>query len=196
MAMASAYLLFLVLLSPVVFAKDINVGDDNGWTNGIDYSNWVSSQKFNVGDKLVFTFGITHSLAEVSKDDYDNCNTGNPIKSYSSSPTSITLKKAGTMYFTCPRLSHCSQGMKLAINVTPTSTTPGGSPPPSPPSATTPSPPSETTPSRPRSPTTPDSPLSRPSTTVPPTPTGGATSIFGGFSNLMVVLVACFVFVA
>lgn len=52
MAMASAYLLFLVLLSPVVFAKDINVGDDNGWTNGIDYSNWVSSQKFNVGDKL------------------------------------------------------------------------------------------------------------------------------------------------
>ncbi|CAI9781622.1 unnamed protein product [Fraxinus pennsylvanica] len=182
MAMAPVYLLVLVLvLSPVVIAKDFNVGDNNGWTTGTDYSDWASSQKFNVGDKLVFTFGFTHSLDEVSKDDYDNCNTGNPINSYSSSPTSITLTKAGSMYFTCPRSNHCSQGMKLAVNVTATSTTPGGSPP----SATTPSPPG--------SPTTPDSP---PSTTAPLTPTGGATSIFGGFSHLMVVLIAMFVFMA
>ncbi|KAL2536651.1 Uclacyanin 1 [Forsythia ovata] len=193
MAMASSFLLFLVLLiSPAVFAKDINVGDDNGWTNGFDYSTWASSQTFNVGDKLVFTYGFTHSLDEVSKDDYEKCNTGKPINSYSSSPTSVSLTKAGPLYFTCPRSTHCSQGMKLAINVTPTSTTPGGSPPPSPPSAT-PSPPS-VTPSPPGSPTSPDSP---PSTIAPPTPTSGATSIFGGFSHLMVFLLATlFVFMA
>ncbi|KAK3195216.1 hypothetical protein Dsin_026526 [Dipteronia sinensis] len=33
------------------------------------------------------------------------------------------------MYFTCPTAGHCSSGMKLAMTVTGTPTTPSGTPP-------------------------------------------------------------------
>ncbi|KAL2491230.1 Cupredoxin superfamily protein [Abeliophyllum distichum] len=180
MAIFVAFLLVL-LISPAVFAKDITVGGNNGWNNNFDYSSWASSQTFNVGDNLVFNYGFTHSVYEVrSKSDYDNCNTGNPNATHSPSPTTIPLNAAGSRYFICPTSNHCSQGMKLAVNVVAGSTTPGGSPSPSG---------SIFPPGSPNSPPTP------PGFSAPPPPSGGAASIFGGMSNLIVgSLATVFVF--
>ncbi|OMO69632.1 Plastocyanin-like protein [Corchorus capsularis] len=152
MAAVAAFLI-LLLATPAAYAVDYTVGDSSGWTTGEDYSTWVQGKTFTVGDTLLFTYGGTHSVDEVSKSDYDNCNTGNSIKSYNGGDTKITLSSPGAMYFICPTFGHCGQGMKLAINVvassdnsptTPSppsgSTTPSGTPPTG--SSGTPSPPS------------------------------------------------------
>ncbi|CAA2991821.1 plastocyanin-like domain [Olea europaea subsp. europaea] len=170
MAICAGFLV-LLLISPAVFAKDITVGGNNGWTESFDYSSWTSSQTFNVGDNLVFNYGPTHSVYEVSRADYDNCNTGNPRSTHSPSPTTIPLSAAGSRYFICPTSNHCSQGMKLAVNVVAAGTpAPGGSPPSG---------------SRP-TPSSPNTPPAPPGTSAPPPPSGGAASIFGGMSNLIV----------
>ncbi|KAK3433946.1 hypothetical protein EUGRSUZ_D01225 [Eucalyptus grandis] len=173
MTMASLAPVLLVLLLAIpakVHGATLTVGDSSGWTQGTNYATWAASQTFNVGDSLVFTYTTLHSVDQVSKDDYDNCNTGNAIKSYTSGSTTIPLSTAGPMYFICPTSGHCSSGMKLAITVGSSSTSPGSSP--SPPSTTT-------------------------GTTSPPPPNGnGATSVFGvgnvmlGLSSVVATVIA------
>lgn len=65
----------------------------------------------------MFNYGGSHGVNVVSKDDYDNCNTGNALLTYTGGKNSIPLSSAGDMYFVCPTLNHCDTGMKLAIKV-------------------------------------------------------------------------------
>ncbi|KAK4476451.1 hypothetical protein RD792_015604, partial [Penstemon davidsonii] len=161
------------------------VGGPSGWDTSVNFDTWASGETFATGDILSFTFTSSHAVAEVSQADYQNCNNRAPIRTYTSSPTQITLSTAGTRHFICPRSNHCSQGQRLTVT-TSTGNTP--SPPsgatPSPPSGTTPSPPSGTGPSPPSG-TTPSTPTPS-GTTTPPPPSGGATSILGG-GNIVVV---------
>ncbi|KAL8495688.1 hypothetical protein ACS0TY_019707 [Phlomoides rotata] len=185
MAIAIAFLPFLLLIIPAAFAVDHTVGGNSGWTSGVVYTDWTSGLTFTTGDTLVFTYDATHQVDEVSAADYRSCNTANPINTDSSSPTTISLTTAGTRYFICPRSNHCAQGMKLAVTVTAGTTSPSPSPPsgttPSPPSGgATPSPPSQT----PRTPTTNRS----------PPPPASAAATLGGRSNFIVG--SFFVFVA
>ncbi|KAF8028974.1 hypothetical protein BT93_E1597 [Corymbia citriodora subsp. variegata] len=181
MAMASlapALLVLLLAIPATVHGASHTVGDSSGWNQGVDYSTWAASQTFNVGDTLVFTYSGTHSVQQVSKDDYDNCNTGNAIKSYSGGSSTVTLSTAGPMYFICPTAGHCQSGMKLAVTFGSSSTTPGS--PPSPSSGTPGSTPSTPT-----------------GTTAPPPPkANGAASVFGmgnvmlGFSTVVATAIA------
>ncbi|KAI3424517.1 Phytocyanin domain-containing protein [Psidium guajava] len=178
MAMASlvapALVVLLLAIPAEVRGATHTVGGSSGWTQGYDYGTWAASQTFNVGDTLVFSYGSTHSVDQVSKDDYDNCNVGSALKSYTGGSNSISLSSAGPMYFICPTLGHCSGGMKLAITVGSSSTTPGSSP--SPPSTSTPT----------------GSPPSTPTgtTTSPPPPkANGAARVFG-MSQVMIGLLS------
>ncbi|KAK9273832.1 hypothetical protein L1049_018643 [Liquidambar formosana] len=133
MAMAVA-LLFLLLATPaVVYAAQHTVGDSTGWTTGQNYVTWASAQTFLVGDTLVFNYGSTHAVDEVTSTDYANCATSNAIKSYNSSPTTILLNSTGPLYFFCPTAGHCLQGMRLSINVVASNTNGTTSSPPPPP---------------------------------------------------------------
>ncbi|XP_022769653.1 uclacyanin-3-like [Durio zibethinus] len=143
MALAAA-LLVLLLATPAVYAVQYTVGDSSGWSTSGDYTTWVQGKTFNVGDTLLFTYdSSSHRVEEVTKSDYDNCNSGNSLKTYSGGNTVITLSSTGPMYFICPTTGHCALGMKLAINVvaasgnTPSTPSPSGSTTPS--SGTTPS---------------------------------------------------------
>ncbi|KAH9733459.1 Uclacyanin-3 [Citrus sinensis] len=49
--MATA-LLILLLVAPAVYAVEYTVGDTSGWTQGFDYTSWVSGKTFKVGDVL------------------------------------------------------------------------------------------------------------------------------------------------
>ncbi|PIN18352.1 hypothetical protein CDL12_08971 [Handroanthus impetiginosus] len=170
MAKAIAFLL-LLLLAPAAYAQTTHtVGDSRGWNTGVDYNDWASDQTFTTGDTLVFNYDSSHAVTEVNQADYQNCNTGNPINSYSSSPTNISLTNSTTRYFICPTPNHCSQGMKLTVIVSGGSTSPPGSPP---------------NPGGPK-PSPPGTPRTPPSTTTPPPPAGDATSILGKRSSLMV----------
>ncbi|KAK4379491.1 hypothetical protein RND71_001353 [Anisodus tanguticus] len=135
---AVATLFFLLVASPVAFAANHVVGGSGGWSQSGDYSTWAAGETFNVGDTLEFNYGGSHGVDVISKNDYDNCNTGNAIESYSDGKTTIKLSKAGPMYFTCPTFGHCQTGMKLVITVKDSSTLSD-----SPPSSTTPSTPSD-----------------------------------------------------
>ncbi|KAL5777278.1 hypothetical protein ACOSP7_010205 [Xanthoceras sorbifolium] len=103
------------------------VGDTSGWTLGTDYTTWTGSKTFAVGDSLVFNYGSSHTVDEVSASDYKTCTVGNAITSDNSGATTITLKTAGTHYFICGVVGHCGSGMKLAVTVGSGSSSPGTS---------------------------------------------------------------------
>ncbi|KAF3787621.1 Blue copper protein [Nymphaea thermarum] len=125
------------LLAVPISATDYTVGDTSGWTLGVDYNNWVSGKTFQVGDRLVFTYGSTHTVDEVNQASYASCSSSSPISSATDGNTTITLNTAGTHYFICAISGHCQQNMKVQIPVTGSAAgSPSGSPStPSPPSA-------------------------------------------------------------
>ncbi|PIN18351.1 hypothetical protein CDL12_08970 [Handroanthus impetiginosus] len=158
MAKAITFLL-LLLIAPAAYAQTTHiVGGSDGWDTHVNYDDWGRGQNFTTGDILVFKYSSDHAVNEVNQTDYQNCDTENYIYSNSSSPTNISLSKAETRYFICPRSNHCSgQGMKLTVTVLSGSTSPGGS--------------------KPSPPGTPE---------TPPLPAGGATGILGDRTSLMV----------
>ncbi|KAK9202581.1 hypothetical protein WN944_017793 [Citrus x changshan-huyou] len=146
MATMATALLILLLVAPAVYAVEYTVGDTSGWTQGFDYTGWVSGKTFKVGDVLVFNYGGLHKVDRVSESDYNNCASSNALESHDDGNTRINLKAPGTQYFICPSAGHCPGGMKLAVTVvaaSPSGTnTPSGSPSSTP--ATTGTPPSTT----------------------------------------------------
>ncbi|GAB2289196.1 hypothetical protein Dimus_023499 [Dionaea muscipula] len=128
------------------------VGGTTGWTfpsSTSVYSDWVATQKFQVGDILEFNFPTgEHSVATVSKADYVACNTASPLALQTTGPVNITVK-SGTQYFICTYPGHCAAGQKLAV-VAATASSPPSTPPVV---ALTPSSPSPAPASRSRAPT-------------------------------------------
>uniref|UniRef100_A0ACD5Z3I5 Uncharacterized protein n=1 Tax=Avena sativa TaxID=4498 RepID=A0ACD5Z3I5_AVESA len=167
----------LVLLAAVApaHAVDYTVGDSSGWASGVDYSTWASDKTFNVGDTLVFQYGMSHNVAEVGSADYSACSATNSIQSYSDQDTKIALTKPGTRYFICGATGHCAGGMKLAVTVSPAATTTPTTP------AATPAAPSET----PSEPSTETPSTSTPAATTTTTPSSGKTAdSVGGASGI------------
>ncbi|CAL9111082.1 unnamed protein product [Musa textilis] len=147
---AALGVLLLLCCSTWAAATDYTVGDSTGWTNGFDYSKWTTGKTFVTGDTLMFNYvaGV-HTVDQVSATDYSSCSASNALSTDSNGQTTVTLSKAGTYYFICGVAGHCSNGMKVAVPVTASSTS-------------SPSPPSSST-------TTPPSPGTTPSTTTPST---------------------------
>lgn len=88
-----------------------------------------------------------HNVEEVTKENFDSCNSVSPLATYRSPPVRVTLDKPGPHYYICGVPGHCSAGQKLAIDVTGTgtgtaTTTPPSSTATSPSFSITPSPPS------------------------------------------------------
>ncbi|KAM0935515.1 putative Phytocyanin domain, cupredoxin [Dioscorea sansibarensis] len=171
-----ALVVFLAVVAPAIAVNYI-VGDSGGWSTGVDYTTWVSGKTFNKGDVLEFQYSPLHSVTEVKESDYNSCSTSNAINSYSDSDTKITLTGPGTRYFVCGTAGHCSQGMKLAVTVS-DSTSPS-----------TPSSPGGSS----GSPSTPSSPSNNPSsptTTTPATTTKNGAAGVGGRGLLLSVMLA------
>ncbi|KAL9326203.1 hypothetical protein ACSQ67_006848 [Phaseolus vulgaris] len=168
---------------PVTFT----VGDTSGWTvpsNGAAaYTSWASGKTFKVGDILVFNYqSNTHNVEEVTKENFDSCNSSSPLETYTTPPARVTLSKSGAHYFICGFQGHCPAGQKLAINVTGNSAT-SPSPIATPPSATT-TPPSTTT--------NPSTPSPTGSLAPPPLNSGAASLGLVGVSATLLSLAAAF----
>ncbi|KAK9676307.1 hypothetical protein RND81_11G068100 [Saponaria officinalis] len=168
MAFATAFLVML-LAAPFAFANAQTTID---WTLGKDYSAY-STQSFKPGGTILFNYDSSlHNVLVVSKNDYGNCNTGNPIQTFSDGNTSITLQQ-GAMYFICGTPGHCVAGMKLQVNAADSST--------SNPTAPTPTKSTPTTHSMAKS--TPTSVVSGPATSPAPSPQNGSSSGAVGLSS-------------
>ncbi|XVF01817.1 hypothetical protein REPUB_Repub04eG0122100 [Reevesia pubescens] len=160
------------MLIQLAMAANHTVGGTNGgWDLSTDLQTWVGSQKFEVGDNLIFQYTPNHDVLEVTKVDYDSCQTSSPLQTYNDGNTVIPLISQGKRYFICGTLGHCSQGMQIEIDTSATSTPPEASPS-TPPSAspapkTSPSP-AKAPESAPGSPSSPDVPSTESPETSPP----------------------------
>lgn len=66
----------------------------------------------------------SHDVAEVTEDDYASCSSSDKLSSDDSGTTVIELTEVGTRYFICTIPTHCSNGMKVQIDVLPKSSPP------------------------------------------------------------------------
>ncbi|KAG9454237.1 hypothetical protein H6P81_007141 [Aristolochia fimbriata] len=126
----------LAVLVEFAMAANITVGGPSGaWDQSTNLQAWASSQKFKVGDNLIFQYTAFHSVLEVTKSDYDSCQATSPTKAYNDGSTVVPLSSPGKRYFICGTSGHCSQGMKVEVETLAASVVPPtASPTPSPPS--------------------------------------------------------------
>nr|GEZ46664.1 cupredoxin superfamily protein [Tanacetum cinerariifolium] len=138
MARAMMTVILMSIVATTMFfqlalAVDHNVGrPSGGWDTATDIVSWASGETFTVGDNLVFTYGGSHNVLEVTKDNYDICSTSSPISTSGPSPTTIALTDSGVRYFICGTAGHCDQGMKVEIQTIPAATPPPSSDSPAP----------------------------------------------------------------
>ncbi|KAI4366796.1 hypothetical protein MLD38_022621 [Melastoma candidum] len=113
-------LLAAVIVMKHASAAQHSVGGSQGWDQSTDFNSWVSSQKFKVGDQLVFKYSQgLHSVVELTSESaYKNCDISTPLNSLSTGKDVVKLDKPGTRYFACGTLGHCAQGMKLKVTAT------------------------------------------------------------------------------
>lgn len=53
----------------------------------------------------------------MSKEDYGNCSTSNPLKSYNDGNTKVKLDRPGPFFFISGAKGHCEEGQKLHVVV-------------------------------------------------------------------------------
>ncbi|GAU26426.1 hypothetical protein TSUD_293910 [Trifolium subterraneum] len=104
--------LCMLLFHSLMIQADIyNVGDEKGWTFGVQ--NWPSGKTFKEGDILVFNYAAGKHNVVVAPD--DSCVAEAKTNAYESGADKITLVK-GMNYFICGYPRHCNLGMKIAVN--------------------------------------------------------------------------------
>ncbi|XP_073365775.1 uclacyanin 1-like [Aegilops tauschii subsp. strangulata] len=108
----------MAILSTAATAAMYNVGEPGGaWDLGTNYSTWASSRNFQPDDQIVF-----------NKADYDSCSNATPIATLNSGNDVIALTVTGSRYFICGFPGHCAGGMKVKIDVMPSSSSSSPSP--------------------------------------------------------------------
>ncbi|KAL0282653.1 UNVERIFIED_CONTAM: Early nodulin-like protein 1 [Sesamum angustifolium] len=102
------------------FAYQFLVGGRQGWVvnPSEDYNHWAERMRFQVNDTLLFKYEKgSDSVLLVNKDDYDNCNTGNPILKLDDGDSLFKLDRSGPFFFISGNKANCDQGQKLIIVV-------------------------------------------------------------------------------
>ncbi|KAL3510353.1 hypothetical protein ACH5RR_029754 [Cinchona calisaya] len=109
----SIFLGFALTCSATVYT----VGDNSGWDISTDVDTWSKDKIFKVGDVLLFQYSSYHSVSEVTKPNYEGCNTTNVLQTSSNGNASFALNNPGDRYFVCGNRLYCLGGMKLHVNV-------------------------------------------------------------------------------
>ncbi|KAF3579585.1 hypothetical protein DY000_02035028 [Brassica cretica] len=124
MASREMLIILLVLASTLIglaVATDHTIGGPSGWTVGTNLGTWATGQTFAVGDNLVFAYpSAFHDVVEVTKPEFDNCQAVKPLITFANGNSIVPLTTPGKRYFICGMPGHCTQGMKLEVNVIPT----------------------------------------------------------------------------
>ncbi|KAL7145111.1 hypothetical protein ABFS83_07G057500 [Erythranthe nasuta] len=123
--MPSFKFMILLFLAMAFFghsmAAHYQVGDAAGWTGAgtVDYAFWAFGHHFRVGDYLDFKYNPQfHNVMEVSKEDFESCNSSSPILTYTTGHDSVELTSGGHHYFICGTPGHCkAAGQKVDIFV-------------------------------------------------------------------------------
>ncbi|ESQ54140.1 hypothetical protein EUTSA_v10026339mg [Eutrema salsugineum] len=81
-------------------------------------NHWAESNRFKVGDILVWKYDVkVDSVLQVTKEDYESCNTAKPLKQYNDRETKFELEKSGAYFFISGAPGNCAKGEKVTIVV-------------------------------------------------------------------------------
>ncbi|KAL1210525.1 Early nodulin-like protein 12 [Cardamine amara subsp. amara] len=81
-------------------------------------NHWAENTRFKVGDILVWKYDMkVDSVLQVTKEDYDSCNTANPLKQYNDGNTKVVIDKSGPYFFISGAPGTCAKGQKITIVV-------------------------------------------------------------------------------
>lgn len=159
--------IFLACLVNSCYAYQFYVGGRDGWVPNPSesYNNWAERMRFEVNDTLVFKYKKgSNSVLVVNKDDYDKCNTNNPIIKMDDGNSIFKFDHSGPFFFISGNINYCQNGSQKLITVV-LAIRP---PPPSP--ATSPATPPATSPATSPSVSPATSPVSQTPTPSPATP--------------------------
>ncbi|PSS16269.1 Early nodulin-like protein [Actinidia chinensis var. chinensis] len=114
--------LFLVLVQRGG-AVEFKVGGSGEWKlptdpNVFGYNLWAEKSRFQIGDTLLFVYPADKDVVlQVTKDDYNNCNTATPIEKYTDGHTVFKFNQSGPFYFISGVKDHCHKNEKLIVIV-------------------------------------------------------------------------------
>ncbi|XP_020587638.1 basic blue protein-like [Phalaenopsis equestris] len=118
MALKLALFIAMAVVPAIVGATDFLVGDEKGWTLGVNYTKWAEGKKFKVGDNLVFNYAPgRHNVLAVGGAAFSSCNKTAETPPLTTGKDPVALNKAGRKWYICSIGDHCREGMKLFINV-------------------------------------------------------------------------------
>ncbi|CAK8542870.1 unnamed protein product [Lathyrus sativus] len=143
--MALSRVLFLFALIATIFstiavAKDFVVGDESGWTLGVDYQAWAANKVFRLGDTLTFKYVAgKDSVVRVNGSDFQSCSVPWAAPVLGSGHDTVVLTTYGRRWYVSGFANHCKNGQKLVITVVPSQQLPW-SPVPSPSTSPVPAP--------------------------------------------------------
>ncbi|KAL7188068.1 hypothetical protein ACSBR1_038005 [Camellia fascicularis] len=185
----SLCLLVVVVLMGWSEAYQFNVGGKEGWVlnPSENYNHWAGRMRFQVNDTLLFKYNNgSDSVLVVNKQDYDNCNTQNPItkmedeanrrrfshkKQTHHLSSSVSVRRSSFTAGQTPSPSPSTPFPSPTVSPSPATSSPSPSPVPSPTTTPSASPtPAPTTAPASSPPTTPS-----PATMSPPSPTPGGS---------------------
>ncbi|KAL7001764.1 hypothetical protein U1Q18_002912 [Sarracenia purpurea var. burkii] len=119
----SVGLMVMLLVSSSSEARDFLVGGStDAWkipsSPSDSLNQWAESSRFLIGDSLVWKYESgKDSVVQVSKRDYETCNTSNPIAEYKDGNTKVNLSRSGPFFFISGADGHCQKGQKLIVVV-------------------------------------------------------------------------------
>ncbi|KAL7150178.1 hypothetical protein ABFS83_05G092800 [Erythranthe nasuta] len=121
MALRAFLITIIVALvaAPAAVATDYMVGDNSGWTLGVNYTAWAEGKDFRVGDTIMFMYkpGV-HNVMKVNGSDFQKCASSNATAVPRTTGNDvIPLVTPGKRWYICTIGEHCSKGMKLVITV-------------------------------------------------------------------------------
>ncbi|KAG6470351.1 mavicyanin-like [Zingiber officinale] len=97
-------------------ASVYQVGDEQGWEQYVNYTEWIASKTLHVGDTIVFEYDKERMNGMVvSLDDFhSSCR---PIRIYQTGLDKFISVKRAHLYFICGFPDHCLHGQKVDIRI-------------------------------------------------------------------------------
>lgn len=91
-----------------------SAGGPRGWDLGVS----MGELEIDSGDSVRFKYvNGQHDVCQVSKEDYDNCNSDHPWACYYSGADEMMLYNSDTYFYVCSISTHCLNGMKVKVIV-------------------------------------------------------------------------------
>ncbi|XP_050383491.1 lamin-like protein [Argentina anserina] len=108
----------VAFLLPGAMAKLYKVGDEQGWSPNVNYTEWSADKEVNVGEWLIFNFDKRYyNVLEVNKTSFDSCNDQVFITNITRGGRDVFELKEARPYYFLSSGGYCYHGMKLALVV-------------------------------------------------------------------------------